>query len=54
MIHDVLWHNSVADPQRKNDETIIIREALDAVKAAECYTTSLLPVGNGLLLAVKD
>lgn len=54
LIHDVLWHNSVADPQREDDETIIIREALDAVKAAECYTTSLLPVGNGLLLAVKD
>ncbi|MDO5066188.1 MAG: class I SAM-dependent methyltransferase [Propionibacteriaceae bacterium] len=54
LVHDVLWHNSVADPQREDDETIIIREALDAVKAADCYTTTLLPVGNGLLLAVKD
>ncbi|RRD51410.1 O-methyltransferase [Arachnia propionica] len=54
LIHDVLWHNSVADPAREDDETIIIREALDAVRAAECYTSTLLPVGNGLLMAVKD
>lgn len=54
LLHDVLWHNTVADPEREDDETIILREALDAVNAAECYTTALLPVGNGLLLAVKD
>ena len=54
IIHDVLWYNTVADPGRQGDETIIIREALDAVKAAESYTTTLLTTGNGLLVAVKD
>ena len=54
IIHDVLWYNTVADPSRQGDETIIIREALDAVKAAESYTTTLLTTGNGLLVAVKD
>ena len=54
IIHDVLWYNTVADPGREGDETIIIREALDAVRAADSYTTTLLTVGNGLLVAVKD
>ena len=44
----------IADPGREGDETIIIREALDAVRAADSYTTTLLTVGNGLLVAVKD
>jgi methyltransferase len=50
----VLWYNTVANPGREGDETIIIREALDAVQAAESYTTTLLTVGNGLLVAVKN
>ena len=54
IIHDVLWYNTVANPSREGDETIIIREALDAVQAAESYTTTLLTVGNGLLVAVKN
>ncbi len=54
LVHDVLWYNSVPDLDREDDETIIIREALDAIQAADCYTTALLPIGNGLLMAVKD
>ena len=54
ILHDVLWYNTVANPGREGDETIIIREALDAVQAAESYTTTLLTVGNGLLVAVKN
>ena len=50
----MLWYNTVADPGREGDETIIIREALEAVRAADSYTTTLLTVGNGLLVAVKD
>ena len=53
ILHDVLWYNTVANPGREGDETIIIREALDAVQAAESYTTTLLTTGNGLLVAVK-
>lgn len=54
VLHDVLWNNAVADPADESDEAIIIREALQAVTAAECYTEALLPVGNGLLVAVKE
>ena len=54
LVHDVLWNNTVADPASEGDETIIIREALEAVSQSESYTLSLLPVGNGLLVAVKN
>ena len=54
IVNDALWHNLVADEADEADETIIIREALDAVTASESYTQALLPVGNGLLVAVKD
>ncbi len=54
IVNDVLWNNHVADPEDESDESIIIREALEAVTASESYTQALLPVGNGLLVAVKD
>lgn len=53
VLHDALWHNTVADPDAEGDETIIIREALEAVTLSESYTQALLPVGNGLMVAVK-
>ncbi|HJE52277.1 MAG TPA: class I SAM-dependent methyltransferase [Tessaracoccus flavescens] len=54
VVNDVLWHNQVADQDDESDESIIIREALEAVTTSESYTQALLPVGNGLLVAVKD
>lgn len=54
IVNDVLWHNKVADPDDESDESIIIREALEAVTASESYTQAMLPVGGGLLVAVKD
>ncbi|MDO5091854.1 MAG: class I SAM-dependent methyltransferase [Propionibacteriaceae bacterium] len=54
ILNDALWLNTVADPQREDDETIIIREALEAVRTAGGYTSTLLTVGNGLLVAAKD
>lgn len=53
VMHDVLWHNHVADPDNEDDETLIIREALEAVTASESYVQALLPIGNGLLVATK-
>ena len=38
----------------KASDQASFREALDAVTASESYTQALLPVGNGLLVAVKD
>lgn len=53
VLHDALWHNLVADPDNEDDETVIIREALEAVTASEAYVPALLPVGNGLLVAAR-
>lgn len=54
VLNDALWHGHVADPRNDDDETLIIREALQSVQQTEEFTATLLPVGNGLLVAVKD
>ncbi|WIY81797.1 class I SAM-dependent methyltransferase [Propionimicrobium sp. PCR01-08-3] len=54
VINDALWQDLVADPADETDETVIIREALTAVQEAEIFTPLLLPLGEGLLAAVKN
>lgn len=54
VLHDALWHNLVADPDNEDDETLIIREALEAITQTETFVPALLPVGNGLVVAVKE
>lgn len=54
LVNDVLWYNRVADDTDESDEAIIIREALDAVTTSDAYTQALVPIGNGLLMAVKN
>lgn len=53
VLHDALWNNHVADDSNEDDETVIIREALEAIASSEGFVPALLPVGNGLLVAVK-
>ncbi len=54
VVNDALAGNTVADPDNEDDETLIIREALDFVEESEELRPVLLPIGNGLLLAVKS
>lgn len=54
VLHHALWRGLVADERNDDDETLIIREALDAVAGIDEFTRILLPVGDGLLAAVKD
>ena len=49
----VLWHGRVADASDDDDETLSVRSALDAVTENEDLVATLLPVGDGLLAAVK-
>jgi len=44
----------VADPENSDDEPLIVREALEAVRELEGFTSALLPVGDGLLVATKN
>jgi predicted O-methyltransferase YrrM len=49
-----LWHDRVADPSVRDDETLAIRELLREVAADDDLVPVLLPVSDGLLLAKKE
>ena len=53
VLHHALWHGQVADPDNSDDEPLIVREALEAVRESPEFTAALLPVGDGLLVATK-
>jgi len=55
VLNDALWHNLVADPNDDSDETLIIREALAVLNGeGAAFTPALIPLGNGLAVAVKN
>ncbi|WP_027588127.1 O-methyltransferase [Acidipropionibacterium thoenii] len=54
VVNDALAGRAVADPDNEEDATLIIREALDFVSESEELLPVLLPVGRGLMLAVKS
>lgn len=51
---NTLWHDRVADPSVRDEETVAVRELLRAVTEHEGLVPVLLPVGDGLLLAKKE
>jgi len=53
VVNDVLWANKVADPHNDDDEAVIIREALQAVELDDGFTSLIVPLGDGLLAAVR-
>ncbi|WP_166349969.1 class I SAM-dependent methyltransferase [Phytoactinopolyspora limicola] len=50
---NALWHNRVADPTQRDPETLAVRELGRLVADHDALTPALLPVGDGLLAAVK-
>ena len=52
-LDNALWHDRTADATNTDDQTESIRSALAAVKENEDLVAALLPVGDGLLVAVK-
>ena len=52
-VDNALWHDRTADGSNIDKETEAIRNALSAVKESEDLVPALLPVGDGLLVAVK-
>ena len=48
-----LWNDHVADPARRDPATVAARELGKALREHEDLLTSLLPVGDGLLVAVR-
>jgi predicted O-methyltransferase YrrM len=51
---NALWGGRVADPGRTDPETVAIREVCERVRDDERLVPLLLPVGDGLLAAVKQ
>ena len=50
---NALWHDKVADPAQRDPDTVAIRELAKAVRDDERVVPLLLPLGDGLLVAVK-
>lgn len=51
---NALWHDRVADPAQRDEETVAIRELGRSVAERDDLLPVLLPVGDGLLLARKQ
>jgi len=50
---NALWHDRVADPAQRDDETSAIRELGRTIAEHDELLAMLLPVGDGLLVAKK-
>lgn len=53
LIDNVLWHGRVADPSVDDSETAAIRSFNEAIHQDQRVWLSMLPIGDGLTLAVK-
>jgi predicted O-methyltransferase YrrM len=53
VIDHALWHDRVADPARRDEATTAVRELGRAVRSDDRLRPALLPVGDGLLVAVR-
>jgi predicted O-methyltransferase YrrM len=51
-VDNALWHDQVADPTQRDPETVAIRQTLARVVEDEALVPLLLPVGDGLLMAL--
>ncbi|WP_127842416.1 O-methyltransferase [Actinomyces wuliandei] len=49
-----LWHDHVADPARRDATTVAARELGKALRDSPLLLTILLPVGDGLLVSVRQ
>lgn len=52
-VDNALWHDKVADPTQRDPDTVAVREAGRLVRDDENLVAVLLPLGDGMLVAVK-
>ncbi len=50
---NALWHHRVADPAQRDPDTVALRELGKLVQADDRLRSLLIPLGDGLLAAVK-
>ena len=53
VIDNMLWHDKVADPAARDSETVTLRDLGKQLRDDERLVPALLPVGDGVLAAVK-
>ncbi|MGJ9411107.1 O-methyltransferase [Aeromicrobium sp. CF4.19] len=53
VVDNALWHDRVADPAQRDPQTVAVREMLEQVNTDERLVPLLLPVGDGLLAAMR-
>lgn len=53
VIDRALWHLKVPDPAQRDEKTLAMRDAAKAIRNDDRWLTTLLSVGDGLLLATK-
>jgi predicted O-methyltransferase YrrM len=50
---NALWHDRVADPSQRDPDTVTLRDLSKTVRDDNRLLATLLPVGDGLLVATK-
>lgn len=52
-VDNMLWHDSVADPAARDETTTVLRDLGKELREDERLVPALLPVGDGLFVAVR-
>jgi predicted O-methyltransferase YrrM len=52
-LDNMLWHDKVADPATRDETTTVLRDLGKSLRDNDSLLPALLPVGDGLLAAVK-
>jgi O-methyltransferase len=53
VIDNVLWHGRLVDPDFQDPDTVAVRAFNEALAGDDRFSISLLPVGDGITLALK-
>ncbi|MDO5721460.1 MAG: O-methyltransferase [Actinomycetaceae bacterium] len=53
VIAHALWRDQVSDPARREPDTVAMRELVKSLSKSDDFLSHLLPVGDGLLVAVR-
>ena len=54
VLDNMLWHDKVADPAVRDESTRTLRDLGKSLRDDERFTVTMLPVSDGLLVAVKN
>ena len=53
VLDNMLWHDRVADPAVRDETTMTLRALAKTLREDDDLMTTLLPVGDGLLVCVR-